>query len=317
LKLHEMLQRGIERAFFRGKSTKSSVYLAYAIGNLIIMLLLFYILLNTIAYDWTGSLFPPGSGFRLDFLTGGLENAIPFVPEMVIFYVYLFYPMVVLTMLYFAFVDYKKGYALGWSLVAINAIAVLIYAVFPVSVFWWHQEFLAHPIIGSFWATEVYNVWASDTTFNCFPSLHAAVSVICFYTWYQYWKLKPLTITKILAIASFVITAGVIPSTLFIKQHYIADEIAGIVLAWGVGQPTFRHFWKLTKPVASYRSSSHFSIVTSIFSETFSRCHRPSNPPPLKLLSRMRFWTGSLPSSSLKSTMPSTAASSCLYAQLL
>jgi membrane-associated phospholipid phosphatase len=243
-----MLQRSIEKSFFKGKSTKSSVYLAYALGNLILMLLLFYILLNTIAYDWTGSLYPVGSGFRLDLLFGGLEDAIPFVPEMVIFYVYLFYPMVVLTMLYFAFVEYKKGYALGWSLVAINAIAVAIYAVFPVSVYWWHQEFLAHPIVGNFWATEVYNVWAGDTTFNCFPSLHAAVSVICFYTWYQYCKLKPLASTRFLAIVSFVITVGVIFSTLFLKQHYIADEIAGIVLAWGVGRPMFKHFWKPIKP---------------------------------------------------------------------
>jgi membrane-associated phospholipid phosphatase len=241
LKLHETLQRSIERVFFRGRSTKSSVYLAYAIGNVVLMLLIFYILLNRIAYDWTGSLYPVGSGFRLDF--GGLEDAIPFVPEMVVFYVYLFYPMVVLTMLYFAFVEYKKGYALGWSLVIINAIAVGIYAVFPVSVYWWHQEFLAHPMIGNFWAAQSYEVWAGDTTFNCFPSLHAAVSVICFYTWYQYSKVKAIGLTKIVAILSFVIAFGVILSTLFLKQHYIADEIAGIVLAWAVGAPMFRHFW--------------------------------------------------------------------------
>jgi membrane-associated phospholipid phosphatase len=251
LKLHMMLQRSIERTFFGGKSTKSSVYLAYALGNVILMLFLFYILLNRIAYDWTGSLYPVGSGFRLDFLTGGWEDATPFVPQMVIFYVYLFYPMVVLTMLYFAFIEYKKGYALGWSLVIINAIAVVFYVIFPVSVYWWHQEFLAHPIVGDFWATETYNVWAGDTTFNCFPSLHAAVSVICFYTWNQYSKLKALAAIKIVAIVSFVITAGVILSTLFLKQHYVADEIAGIVLAWGVGAPLFRHFWKPLKPADS------------------------------------------------------------------
>ena len=243
MKLHEMLQRWVEKAFFGGKSTRSSVYLAYAVGNLILMLLIFYILLNNVAYDWTGSLYPVGSGFRLDFLSGGLEDAIPFIPQMVVFYVYLFYPMVVLTMLYFAFVDYRRGYALGWSLVAINAIAVAVYAVFPVSVYWWHQQLLAHPIVGNFWANEVYSVWAGDTTFNCFPSLHAAVSVICSYTWHEYDKIKRLTRTKILTILSLVITVGVILSTLFIKQHYIADEIAGIALALGVGKPLFKHFW--------------------------------------------------------------------------
>jgi membrane-associated phospholipid phosphatase len=217
------------------------------------MLVLFYILLNRIAYDWTGALYPVGTGFRLDFLFGNLEDSIPFVPQMVIFYVYLFYPTVVLTMLYFGFIEYRKGYALGWSLVIINAIAVIVYAVFPVSVYWWHQEFLSHPIAGNFWATETYSVWASDTTFNCFPSLHAAVSVICFYTWYRYAKVRPLTVTRLVAVVTFLIMVGVVLSTLFLKQHYIADEIAGIVLAWGVGRVIFARLWK---PVSASGSAS-------------------------------------------------------------
>jgi membrane-associated phospholipid phosphatase len=246
LKLHEMLQRSIETAFFRGKSTKSSVYLTYLVGNVILMLLFIRLLFIRVPYQWTASLYPVGFAFRLDFLFGGLEDAIPLVPEMMIFYQYLFYPMAVLTMLYFAFVEYKKGYALGWSLVAINAVAVAIFAVFPVSVYWWHQEFLAHPIVGNFWARRVYNLWASETQdTRSFPSLHAAVSVICFYTWYQYSKLRPLAQTKMVAMLSFVITVGVILSTILIKQHYIADEVAGIVLAWGVGRSMFRYFWKL------------------------------------------------------------------------
>ncbi len=244
LKLHEKLQRSIERVFFRGKTTKWSMYLTYVIGNIILMLFLFYVLLNNVAYDWTGQLYPVGSGFRLDTVFGGLDGAVPFVPEMVIFYVYLFYPLVVLTMLYFAFVEYKRGYALGWSLVAINAIAVLVYVVFPVSTYWWRQDLLAHPITGNFWASQVYSIYARDTSFNCFPSLHAAVSTICFYTWYRYSQIKTSIATKSVAVVAFAIAAGVILSTLFIKQHYIADEIAGIVLAWAVGKLVFNHSWK-------------------------------------------------------------------------
>jgi hypothetical protein len=75
LKLHESFQKGIEKVFFGERSTKSSAYLTYVMGNVILMLFLFYILLNRIAYDWTGQLYPVGSGFRLDF--GGLEDAIP------------------------------------------------------------------------------------------------------------------------------------------------------------------------------------------------------------------------------------------------
>jgi membrane-associated phospholipid phosphatase len=209
------------------------------------MLLLFYLLLNNFAYDLTGQLYPAGSGFRLD---TGLDAMIPFVPEMVIFYVYLFYPLVILTMIYFAFVEYKKGYALGWSLVAINGITVLIYVVFPVSTFWYRQDLLAHPLLGNFWADQVYNVFANDTSFNCLPSLHAAVSTICFYAWFQYAKVKPSNKTTTAAILALVIAAGVILSTLFIKQHYIADEIAGIALAYIIGRLLFNRLWKKPRP---------------------------------------------------------------------
>lgn len=208
------------------------------------MLLLFYILLNNFAYDWTGQLYPVGSGFRLDTVFGGLDNAIPFVPEMVLFYVYMFYPMVILTMMYFTFIEYKKGYALGWSLVLINSVAVLVYIVFPVSTYWWRQDLLSHPIVGNFWADQVYSIFAKDTSFNCFPSLHAAVSTISFYTWHRYSKTKPTQLTKTAAIISFITTTGVILSTLFIKQHYIADEVAGIILSWAVGIAVFRKLWK-------------------------------------------------------------------------
>ena len=245
--LHEKFQSAIERIFFRAKSTRTNVYLTYVIGNVVLMLLLFYFLLNNVAYDWTGQLYPVSSGFRLNAVFGGLDNAIPFVPEMVIFYVYLFYPLVILTMLYFAFVEYKKGYALGWSLVIINAIAVLIYIVFPVSTYWWRQDLLAHPIVGNFWANQVYNVYAEDTSFNCFPSLHAAVSTICFYTWFRYSKIKASNVTKGVTIAAFTIAAGVILSTLFIKQHYIADEVAGILLAWIIGTLLFNNL-ETSKP---------------------------------------------------------------------
>jgi len=256
LRLHQTFQRAIEKVFFRGKSTHRSVYLTYVLANVILMLLLFYILLNRIAYDWTGQLYPVGSGFRLDFLTGGLEDSIPFVPETVIFYVYLFYPMVILTMLYFGFVEYRKGYALGWSLVLINGVAVLVYAFFPVSVYWWHQEFLAQPMVGNFWASQAYGVWAGDTTFNCFPSLHAAVSTICFYTWYRYNKVRPGGVTGAITALVLFITVGVILSTLFLKQHYVADEVAGVALALGIGYPLFDRLWRPQAPAATLQAQA-------------------------------------------------------------
>jgi membrane-associated phospholipid phosphatase len=40
-----------------------------------------------------------------------------------------------------------------------------------------------------------------------------------------------------------VVGIGVVLSTLFVKQHYIADEIAGILLALAIGRWMFDAFW--------------------------------------------------------------------------
>jgi membrane-associated phospholipid phosphatase len=245
--------------FFKQKSNRKSVYTTFVIGNVALMLVLFYFLLNNVAYNWTGQLYPAGSGFRLD---TGLDSIIPFVPQMIVFYVYLFYPLAFLTMLYFSFIEYKLGYALGWSLVATNAIAIIVYVIFPVSTFWYRQELLAQPIVGNVWADQVYNVFANDTSFNCFPSLHAAVSTICFFAWFRYAKIKPSKTTKAVAIAALIIAVGVIISTLFIKQHYIADEIAGVVLALLVGKLVYDKFWKNIKGNDRLQFSSNKSKST-------------------------------------------------------
>jgi membrane-associated phospholipid phosphatase len=217
--------------------------MTFILGNLFLMLFLYTIILFLILYNWTGQLYPEGTGYRLDFLG---DNYIPFVPEMVIFYVYLFFPMVILTMAYFTFIDEEKGYAVGWSIVIMNTISTIVYIIFPVSTYWWRKELLANKIKENFFADTMYFYFQHETSFNCFPSMHAGMSIICFYTWYQYHELKQNEITKIIAGTSLIIAIGVILSTLFVKQHYILDEIAGILLAYLVGKYIFRKHigWK-------------------------------------------------------------------------
>jgi membrane-associated phospholipid phosphatase len=40
-----------------------------------------------------------------------------------------------------------------------------------------------------------------------------------------------------------VVGIGVVLSTLFVKQHYIADEVAGVLLALVIGKWMFDAFW--------------------------------------------------------------------------
>ncbi|MHA1377218.1 MAG: phosphatase PAP2 family protein [Candidatus Helarchaeota archaeon] len=242
-------QKGIERIFFKGESSGWSKWLSYMIVNVILILFVFYILLNTIAYNWTGSIYPVWEGFRLNFLG---DNQIPFIPEWSIVYVYIFYTTVIATMLYFGFFDTEKGYPLGWSLVLINLIAILVYIVFPVSTFFWRLElWLNQWQYQNIWAGTMFEYYTSDTSFNCFPSLHAAVSTMVFYCWYRYAKIEldhpkapPKWLRQIIAVVTLVIAILVMLSTLFVKQHYITDEFAGFFLAIIVGKIVYDHLWK-------------------------------------------------------------------------
>lgn len=228
------LQGLVERLFFKGKSSKPSEAAVYIVVNVFLMAVVFNYLLNTLAYDWVGSLYP--TGFHLD---TALDNFIPFRPEWAVFYLYLFYWVAEATMLFFAVFDYKRGYALAWSLVFINLIADLVYLVFPVTTDVYRAQIAAHPIVGNRFADAIYAYYAKDPSFDCFPSLHAAVSVVCFYAWYRYQKIKRNVLTIAIAAFAGIVAAGTILSTLFVKQHYIADELAGIALGWGIGKVVY------------------------------------------------------------------------------
>ena len=88
MRLHDTYQRLVERVFFRGRRTRLSEAVSFIAANLFLFVVVFYILLNTFVYDWTGSLYV--HGFHLNTV---LDNLIPFVPEWVIFYLWLFYPL--------------------------------------------------------------------------------------------------------------------------------------------------------------------------------------------------------------------------------
>ncbi len=238
------LQSLVERAFFKGKSSKASEALVYIVANLFLMAVVFNLVLNGVVYDWTGSLYP--SGFHLN---TALDNIIPFRPEWAIVYLYIFFWVAEATMVYFAFIDYKRGYALAWSLVLINLVADLVYLVFPVTTDVYRAQLAAHPIIGNRWADAMYAYFAKDPSFDCFPSLHAAVSVIVFYAWYRYLGIKRNALTISIAAVTGAVAVATVLSTLFVKQHYIADEIAGIALAWGVGKIVYDRL-KVGLPIA-------------------------------------------------------------------
>ncbi|MHA1726822.1 MAG: phosphatase PAP2 family protein [Promethearchaeota archaeon] len=92
---------------------------------------------------------------------------------------------------------------------------------------------------GNFWAEIMHRDYRTDISFNCFPNLHVIISVILAFVWYQNYKIDNSWDFKILAIDNILIAIGVVLSMLFVKQHYIIDEITGVILAWVIGKITF------------------------------------------------------------------------------
>ena len=68
------------------------------------------------------------------------------------------------------------------------------------------------------------NVYAGDNQFNDFPSLHTSLSTILAIHWVR--------VNKPLGIVLSIWTALIVASTLFVKQHYIADMLFGLALAF-------------------------------------------------------------------------------------
>jgi membrane-associated phospholipid phosphatase len=76
---------------------------------------------------------------------------------------------------------------------------------------------------------EGFGVWglralySSDPPYNCFPSIHVAHSFVSALTCYR--------VHRGLGVVATVCATLVALSTLFTKQHYIVDAIAGVLLA--------------------------------------------------------------------------------------
>lgn len=67
-------------------------------------------------------------------------------------------------------------------------------------------------------------LYSMDAPYNCFPSLHVAHSFVSALTCYR--------VHRRLGVATVVCASLVAVSTLYSKQHYILDVIAGVILAW-------------------------------------------------------------------------------------
>jgi membrane-associated phospholipid phosphatase len=166
------------------------------------------------------------------------DRATPFVPFFSVFY-FIWYPFIFITLF---LIFQKRSSAYYQTLVAIcfgMLLANVIFLAFPTHV--------PRPQLEEGWNFFVPITYRLDEPYNGFPSIH----VLTCYLMLRGSRILPGSSRLIVAVIAWLI----ILSTLFIKQHVIADVAAGIVL----GEIVFRITCRLIK--ASQQPQPNESVV--------------------------------------------------------
>lgn len=173
-------------------------------------------------------------------VTLGLDALIPLRPEWVVIYVvtFLFWMM---GLLFAARQDEELCFRFASGVIIAEIICCVIFIAFPSCI---TRPELA---VSDFFTGVLSLVYFFDTPTNCFPSMHCLFAYLVFRqslsspdakTWFK--------------VFCGVCAALICLSTLFVKQHVIADVIGGIFfgeLAFVLGQklPVWKIFIKINK----------------------------------------------------------------------
>jgi len=148
-----------------------------------------------------------------------LDAALPVVRPFVIPYVSLD-PLVYFTLVVFLVFRTKIFQSASLAMITAFLVSYLFY-------FFLQTEVIRPVLTGSDLFTRlIQGVYATDNPFNDFPSLHTSVSTLLTIHWFQFNRRAGF-------VAAFWTTL-IVASTILIKQHYVADLVAGLLLAFGV-----------------------------------------------------------------------------------
>lgn len=161
-------------------------------------------------------------GGKVYLLMTAWDYAIPFVKYFALPYsVWIFY--IYACLLYFFKKDLRVYYRSLLTYTVCACICYCIYSVFQTTVP--RPELVGHDVFTSL----VRFLYHRDEPFNCFPSIHVFSSYMVFRMTVSSGFRNKWNVTLI-----GVMSALIISSTLFIKQHAMLDGIAGITLVEGV-----------------------------------------------------------------------------------
>lgn len=147
-----------------------------------------------------------------------LDAALPVVRPFVIPYVSLDL-VVYFTLIFFLLFRTKFFHSACLAMITAFLVSYLFY-------FFLQTEVIRPTLTGTDLFTRlIQGVYATDNPYNDFPSLHTSISTILAIHWFHFDR-------RVGYVAIFWTTLIVL-STILIKQHYVADLVAGLLLAFG------------------------------------------------------------------------------------
>ena len=154
-----------------------------------------------------------------------LDDIIPVVGPLVIPYVSLrpfLYGSLALFLLFRARI-YRSA---ALSMTTAFAVSYLFY--------FFLQSFIERPTLtgDDVFSQVIRDVYAGDQPYNDFPSLHASLSTIMAVHW--------LRVDRRIGIPVAIWVALIVVSTVFVKQHYVPDMVAGALLGWAASRLCLR-----------------------------------------------------------------------------
>jgi len=178
-----------------------------------------------------------------------VDLAIPLVPEAIIIYWYVFYSFLFFSYFYFAFVHREYRNALVLAYVLVNVVAYVIYLIFPVL----GPERLVSGT--DFFSLQIQSLYSVDVQVNCFPSLHGSTALL---TAFALWRAK-----KEYGYIAWPTAIAVMVSTLFVRQHWIADQIAATIITLPIAYMVFNRF-KYTRVIESKTEVPRWQLVVAL-----------------------------------------------------
>lgn len=154
-------------------------------------------------------------------LHSALDDVIPFVPYAVYVYI-LWFPYILITMLYCVFcIDEHKAWNYCKTIAAAMFMTLGFYLLVPNGVDIRPMDDGSTGLA----MTIVRMIWASDTPYNVFPSIHVFVSILLDKIW------ADSDIKQVWKDLSHVLCAAICVSTVLLKQHSIYDVSGGMAVA--------------------------------------------------------------------------------------